>query len=166
MSLDAARPGVVPPLTTLASLAFACLGWGAAAFGFGTVWIKRRPLPLAPPVLAGWQLLLGGLPFVAVWLVAVRSTAPLDAPASAWSAVLLIALVSNAIAYALWFRLVPRLPAAVASIGTLVTPCVGVFSSALMTGETIRSDDLIALALVCGALVLVLFERHPTEVAA
>jgi len=99
--LDQMRNAPVGVVLTLCS---------AASFGFGTVWIKRRPLRLAPPALAGWQLLIGGLPFAAVWLVVVRSTDPLDAPASAWFAVLLIALVSNAIAYALWFRLVPRLP--------------------------------------------------------
>jgi drug/metabolite transporter (DMT)-like permease len=63
----------------------------------------------------------------------------------------------------MWFQLVRRLSAAVVSIGTLLTPCIGVLASALLIGETIQPNDLIALALVCSALVLVLFERRPAE---
>lgn len=135
----------------------------AASFGFGTVWVKRRPVPIELPVLVGWQLLFAALPFVAVWLVTVHDMGVLGAPASAWFAILFIGLLSSATSYALWFRVVSHLPAAVASVGTLVTPCVGVLSSALIIGETIRPNDLIALALVCAALVLVLFERRPAE---
>jgi hypothetical protein len=45
-------------------------------------------------------------------------------------------------------------------------PRVGVLSSALVIGETIERNDAIALALVCSALFLVLFERRPAGPAA
>jgi drug/metabolite transporter (DMT)-like permease len=137
--------------------------FAAASFGFGTVWVKLRPLRLELPVLAGWQLVVGGLPVVPVWLATAPHTDALGAPASSWLAMLFLALLANALAYVLWFRLVRGLPVAVVSVGALVVPCVGVLSSTLMIGETIQRNDLIALALVCGALVLVLFERRRPE---
>ena len=70
-----------------------------------------------------------------------------------------MALGANVIAYFAWFPLVRRLPAVVLGIGSMVTPCVGMLASAVIGGETIQPNDLLALALVCGALALVLFER-------
>jgi drug/metabolite transporter (DMT)-like permease len=130
----------------------------AASFGFGTVWIKRTAWPLDLTVLAGWQLLIGGLPFLPFWLAGLPEARVLHAPSSAWLSVLFLALISNALAYFAWYRLVRVLPAAVAGVGMLVVPCIGVLSSALMVGETMQRNDLVALALVCGALFLVLFE--------
>jgi drug/metabolite transporter (DMT)-like permease len=54
-----------------------------------------------------------------------------------------------------WFKLVGALPAAVAAIGVLGFPVVGVFSSALLIGEPVGAAELAALALVvCGLAVL------------
>ena len=60
--------------------------------------------------------------------------------------------------YCQWafFTVVRIFPAAIASIGTLVVPVVGVFSSALILGEPVGSADIAALALIFCALVLVL----------
>ncbi len=55
-----------------------------------------------------------------------------------------------------WFTVVRLFPAAIAAIGTLAIPIVGVFSSGLVLGEPIGPRELGALALVCAALAVVL----------
>ena len=131
----------------------------ALAFGFGMVWTKRAAWPLGLAAMAGWQLLIGVAPLIAAWLV-VMPRVPLDAvPGLGWAALAYMILGANVIAYFAWFPLVHRLPAAVLGIGSMATPCVGVLASALIGGETVQPNDLLALALVCGALALVLFER-------
>jgi drug/metabolite transporter (DMT)-like permease len=140
------------PLGVLANLI------AAIGFGFGTVWTKRTSWPLDLTAMAGWQLLVGAVPLALVWLVVQP---PLDLArldATHWVAVAYMALIGNALAYLVWFRLVRRLPTAIAGIGSLVVPCVGVLSSTVLVDEAIRPTDLIALGLVCSALVLVLFE--------
>jgi drug/metabolite transporter (DMT)-like permease len=130
----------------------------ALGFGFGTVWTKRAAWPLGLAAMAGWQLLIGVAPLIAVWLV-VLPHVPIGAvPAHGWAALAYMILGANVIAYFAWFPLVHRLPAAVLGIGSMVTPCVGVLSSALIGGEAIRPNDLLALALACSAIALVLFE--------
>ena len=47
-------------------------------------------------------------------------------------------------------------PAALAAIGTLAIPVVGVFASALVLDEPVGWRELAALALVCSALAAVL----------
>lgn len=132
----------------------------ALAFGFGTVWTKRATWPLGLAAMVGWQLLLGVAPLIVVWLIIMPAVALDAVPPLGWATLAYMALASNVIAYFAWFPLVKRLPSAVLGIGSLVTPCVGVLSSALLAGETIQPNDLLALALVVGALALVLFERQ------
>jgi hypothetical protein len=65
-------------------------------------------------------------------------------------------LVSNALAYFCWFRIIRLMPASVASLTTLVVPCIGFGSSALMTGAPVSWLDAIALALIVAAVALAL----------
>ncbi|MBO0711346.1 MAG: EamA family transporter [Acetobacteraceae bacterium] len=51
------------------------------------------------------------------------------------------------IAYLAWFRALAHLPAATASIGTLIAPIVGVSSSAPLFGEPVGLRQLVALVL-------------------
>ena len=55
-----------------------------------------------------------------------------------------------------WFSVVRLFPAAIAAIGTLAIPIVGVFSSALVLGEPVGLRELASLGLVCAALAVVL----------
>ena len=49
-----------------------------------------------------------------------------------------------------------NLATALAAIGTLAIPVVGVFSSALVLGEAVGFRELLSLGLVCSALAVVL----------
>ena len=55
-----------------------------------------------------------------------------------------------------WFKLVGLFPAAIAAIGTLAIPAVGVLASALLLGETVGAAEVAALVLVCLGLAVVL----------
>jgi drug/metabolite transporter (DMT)-like permease len=137
------------PLGVLANLV------AAMGFAFGTVWTKRTVWPLDLGALVGWQLLIGTVPLAVGWLIARPPLALLDT--AHWLAFAYMVLIGNVLAYLVWFRLVGRLPTVVVGIGSLVVPCIGVLSSALLMGEAVRPADLLALVLVCAALGLVLF---------
>ncbi|HTO48597.1 MAG TPA: DMT family transporter, partial [Burkholderiales bacterium] len=55
-----------------------------------------------------------------------------------------------------WMRIVQSAPAGVSSLASLMVPVVGVFSGALVLGETPRWTDYAALVLVVGSLATVL----------
>ena len=128
----------------------------AICFGIGTVLTKRDALHGDPTINAAWQLLTGTLPIVAVWLAfAPHAYFRPDQTRGLVSLVCLI-LGSNALAYYCWFRLIRALPASVASLTTLVVPCVGFGSSALLIGGHVTWLDGAALALIVAAVGLVL----------
>ena len=128
----------------------------AISFGIGTVLTKRYSLRGDPAINAGWQLLLGTLPVIAVWLVWLPHAYFRPEETRGLLALAFLILVSNALAYFCWFRIIQLMPASVASLTTLVVPCIGFGSSALMTGAPVSWLDAIALALIVAAVALAL----------
>jgi drug/metabolite transporter (DMT)-like permease len=131
----------------------------AISFGFGTVLTKRYSLKGDPGVNAGWQLLLGTLPVLLVWLVNLPHAYFRPEETRGLASLAFLILISNALAYFCWFRIVQLMPASVASLTTLVVPCVGFGSSALLIGGNISWLDVVALGLIVAAVALVLTGR-------
>ena len=131
----------------------------AISFGFGTVLTKRYSLRGDPGINAGWQLLLGTLPVLLVWLVNLPNAYFRPEETRGLASLAFLILISNALAYFCWFRIVQLMPASVASLTTLVVPCVGFGSSALLVGGNISWLDVAALGLIVAAVTLVLANR-------
>lgn len=128
----------------------------AMCWGIGTVGQKLKSWQIGILALAGWQLVIGGIPIVAVWAVLEPSPdfsrlTPLGLAALAY--VVFVALV---FCFSSYIRLVSLLPANIAAISTLAIPVVGLWSSGLLLGEPIGIADAVALALIVSALALVL----------
>jgi drug/metabolite transporter (DMT)-like permease len=128
----------------------------AASWAAGTVAVKARRWGLDTAALSGWQLVLGGVPVLAGWLLVGRPETLLTAPWESLAGALYAMLIPMIYCYWAWFRIVAIFPASLAAIGTLAIPVIGVFSSALLTGERIGTGEIAGLALVVAALTLVL----------
>ena len=128
----------------------AALSWAA-----GTIVLKRVVWNAPVIVLSAWQLAIGGVPLV---LGALLWEAETLGPVGTGP---VLAVLYNVFAcfifgnYA-WFKIVSLFPATLAGIGTLMIPVIGVFSSAIFLAEPLGLQELGALALVVGALAVVL----------
>ncbi len=131
----------------------------AISFGIGTVLTKRYSLRGDPAINAGWQMVLGIVPVIAVWLVWLPHVYFHPAETRGLAALAFLTLISNALAYFCWFRIIQLMPASIASPTTLVVPCVGFGSSALLIGGDVSWLDGIALGLIVAAVALVLTRR-------
>ena len=119
----------------------------------GTVLTKRRPLEMPPAAGVAWQVLLGMLPVVAAALVLPQ---PDWAAVStrAWLAMGYMAVGPLALCYLAWFAALRRLPAGLATQGTLLAPVTAVVGAALFLGEPFGWREIGALALVLGGVAL------------
>jgi drug/metabolite transporter (DMT)-like permease len=132
----------------------------AVSWAFGTVSLKAHKFSMPTTALAGWQLLLGGIPIFLGALIFNRNFDPAGVSLLGWSAVAYAALIPMIYCHWAWFRVVGLYPAMVAGIGTLAIPVVGVLSSAVITGEPIGWSEFLALGLVLVALFLTLILPH------
>ena len=128
---------------------------GAVCVGLGTVLTKHFPLEMPPTSLAAWQIGIGCVPVAIVGLL-IEHPDPAALSTMGWLSMLYLTLVQFCLCYVCWFAALERLPAATASIGTLLVPVVGVLSAAALLGEPFGMREFIALAVSLGGVALAL----------
>ncbi|HUH83364.1 MAG TPA: DMT family transporter [Stellaceae bacterium] len=136
------------------AMVLAALSWAA-----GSIVMKRRRWSCSMLAVTGWQICLGGSPIVlgAVVLGPFPGFERVDAEGLA--ALAFVIVFGMLIGQWIWFVVLDRLPVAVASIGTLAIPIIGLLSSALFLGEPVGPSEVAALGLVVSALLLVTLPR-------
>ena len=128
---------------------------GAVCVGLGTVLTKHFPLQMPPTSLAAWLIGIGCLPVAIAGLV-FEQPHPGALSAAGWASMVYMTLIQFCLCYVCWFAALERLPAATASIGTLLVPVVGVLSAAAMLHEPFGLRELIALIVALGGVALAL----------
>lgn len=133
------------------------LGLGAAfAWAIGTIYQKSLTWTLPIMAMAGWQLMIAAAP-IAVVAAVLEGYAIGPLPGTVWAALAYTIILSQVFSYYAWFKIVEIFPTQVAALATLMTPLIGVISSALLLGEQLGWPELAAMALCGSALALVLF---------
>jgi drug/metabolite transporter (DMT)-like permease len=121
----------------------------------GTVSLKAVRWGLSTTALAGWQMLIGGVPVVIGAFLLDRGFDPTMVSMDAWLACGYAVLIPTVFCHWAWYRVVSIYPASISALGTLLIPVVGVLSSTLALGEPIGWDVIAALVLVGGAITLI-----------
>jgi drug/metabolite transporter (DMT)-like permease len=147
-------------LPDLGSLGDAPLGAGmillaALSWAIGTLIQKHYGTGLSTLASTGWQLVLGAIP-IALLAPMVEDVHFPQASGRAWAAAIYITLLSLVLCYFIWFKIVSLMSASRASISTLLVPALGIVSGALFLDEPLGWRELFALALIAGAVILVL----------
>ena len=134
---------------------FLMLG-GAMAWGASTVIVRGVNWSLSPLVLGGWQSVIGAGPLIVAAFVlgdpATLGNLDLVSAGAMTYSIVLPMIVCQAI----FFSIVRRLPASLASTSTLMVPPLGVFFSAAIIGEKVGALEIGALFLVMLAMVFTL----------
>lgn len=148
---------VLPDLGSLgdAPLGAGMILLGALSWAIGTLIQKHYGTGLSTLANTGWQLVLGSIP-LALLAPMVEDLHVPQASGRAWAAAIHITLVALVLCYFLWFKIVSLMSASRASISTLLVPALGIVSGALFLDEPLGWRELFALALIAGAVVLVL----------
>lgn len=153
---DAAHLGAAP-------LGMLTILGAAASWGIGTV-LQKREWSVPVLVLAGWQLVLGGLPILPVALLVDDAPFARLTPGG-WAAMAYITGAAVLFGYFAWFSLVRLVSTSVASLAVLPVPLVGVLTGSLWLGEHLGWTEVGALLLVTVSLATVLplprFSQRP-----
>lgn len=128
----------------------------ATLFAFGTV--RFAPLPLPPFTQLAWQLAAGCAPMAVYGLLFEHPRWAALTPVGI-AAFVYMTVFAMGVCYLAWFAAVRRLSPADASMGTLMTPVVGVVSGSLLLGEPLGAMQWFALLLVLCGIALALRDR-------
>lgn len=125
----------------------------AISYGFAAVW-GRQFRDVAPPVTAAGQLTASTLIMLPLVLLHDAPASLPIPPVGAIAAILALALLSTALAYILYFRLITVAGATNASLVTLLVPPSAILLSVLFLGERVGSEDMLGLGLIILGLVV------------
>jgi drug/metabolite transporter (DMT)-like permease len=135
----------------------------AVAWAIGIVLLRKWPTAMPTTSFAAWQFVVGGIPILAIALVLEEgSFDPFGLAPGPLAGLLYNMFVAFGFCYWAFTKIARSAPVGVSSLASLMVPVVGVFSGALVLGETPRWSDYAALALVVGSLATVLIPaRRP-----
>jgi drug/metabolite transporter (DMT)-like permease len=127
------------------------MSWAA-----GTVYVKWARLEADPMGVATWQLTIAFF-IIAACMFVFDGRLNLDhAHAGALLCTAFTGIGGAGFAYALWFEVVRRLPAATASLGALGSPVIGVSSAVFILGDRPTLTDMVGFAFIFAASACVL----------
>ena len=138
---------------------------GAAfTWALGTVLIKRWPVDLPTSSFTAWQMVVGVVPILGIALTRESGTFnPFALSLLPMLGTLYNMFVAFNFCYWAWTKIALNAPVGVSSLAVMMTPVVGVFSGALVLGETPHWQDYAALVLVVAALATVLLPSRKRE---
>jgi drug/metabolite transporter (DMT)-like permease len=117
--------------------------------------VARRLKGVPPPVIAAGQLTASTAIMAPVILLAHGPAALAGYSSGVWTAVVSLALLSTAIAYLLYFRIVRDAGATNASLVTLIVPVSAVLLGAAFLGERLDWIETLGMAVIaCGLLAI------------
>jgi drug/metabolite transporter (DMT)-like permease len=146
-------------------LAFGC----ALCWGGGTVYMKWARIRGDLLAITFWQIMVGVAVFAACYLVfeGLPRYEPLQW--RTWGGLLFNGILGTGVAYFIWFNIIGRLSTAMASLGSLINPVVGVIGAVIILGDRPTVPDMIGFALIFGAAACVLIpqrQKPPPDPAA
>lgn len=108
-----------------------------------------------------WQMIYGTVPLIIISIL-------MPSPPTQWTPVFIVALLYNiflvcVIAFLLWFYVLDRLQAGMATMGTLVTPVLALISARIQLGEIPSSREGLGIILILsgiGLLGAIAFSRN------
>jgi drug/metabolite transporter (DMT)-like permease len=137
-------------------LAFVC----ALCWGGGTVYMKWARIRGDLLAITFWQVLVGVAVFAVMYLIfeGVPHYEPLQW--RTWGGLLFNGVLGTGIAYFIWFNIIGRLTTAMASLGSLFNPVVGVIGAVIILGDRPTVPDMIGFALIFSAAACVMIPQR------
>ena len=123
---------------------------GAVSFAIGAT-LQKRTWRTPSFVLAGWQMILGGIPLLILAPIFDRDPFA-EFTLYGAGAVAYTVLVGNMIGFVLWIKILELIPAPIATISLLPVPMVGITSGVLILGESVGWQEGVAVLLITTAL--------------
>jgi drug/metabolite transporter (DMT)-like permease len=137
----------------------ACLG-AALSYGFAGVWGRRfRAAGVSPLQTAAGVLTCSTVILTPVWLAVDRPWGMGWPGSSSVLAVVALAVLSSAVAYLIFFRILARAGATAISLVTFLIPFSAAGLGWLVLGERLEGRHFLGLALILGGLALTLRRR-------
>jgi drug/metabolite transporter (DMT)-like permease len=157
---------VYPVIDSSAMIGLGLSLCSALAWAVGTIYLKLVRIHGDMLVNTAWQLAMATAAMLVLTLTFQGWPTFEPAPAIALATAVLNGLFGSALAYLLWYHIIGHLPATTASLGSLMSPAVGVVSAVLILNEWPSAADVIGFTLIFAAAVSAILQPRSRTPAA
>jgi drug/metabolite transporter (DMT)-like permease len=137
-------------------LAFCC----ALLWGGGTVYMKWARIKGDLLAISFWQVVVGVVVFALLYPIFEGTPKLEPLQWRTWAGLIFNGVLGTGIAYFIWFNIIGRLSTAMASLGSLINPVVGVIGAVIILGDRPTASDWIGFALIFSAAACVLMPQR------
>lgn len=130
----------------------------AAVWAYGTHQLRRSRVDVPLLAIVFWMTLITAV-LMAVLALLFESSAWRVPDPPVWGAIAYNAVGVFGFAHAAWFYLARTLPPVASSVSVMLIPVLGVFSGAVLLGESLHWQDFVAVVSMVAAIGLVLLRR-------
>ncbi|WP_223505470.1 drug/metabolite exporter YedA [Pseudomonas sp. GL-RE-29] len=134
-------------------LGAALLIFAAAAWAFGSVWSKHLPLPQGA-MASAVEMLVGGVVLLVASAVSGEHLEKMP-PIEGWAALAYLTVFGSIIAFNAYMYLLKHVRPAAATSYAYVNPAVAVLLGIVFVGETIGTEEALAMLVIISAVVLI-----------
>jgi drug/metabolite transporter (DMT)-like permease len=133
----------------------------AFCWGGGTVYMKWARMKGDLLAITFWQVMVGVVAFAIGY--GIFEGLPRFEPLQwrTWGGLVFNGVLGTGIAYFIWFNIIGRLSTAMASLGSLINPVVGVLGAVIILGDRPTLSDWLGFALIfCAAACVLIPQRE------
>ncbi len=135
---------------------FIALG-AAAIWGYGTVQLRQKQIPVPTSSLTFWMIALSAIVMALIALIFEHPSWKMPEPLE-WAAILYNAVFVFGVATTIWNKMARTLPPVASGLSIMMVPVVGVFSGAWLLSETPHWQDYAAMLLILVSMSTVLLK--------
>ncbi len=137
----------------LQNLAQLAVMGAALSYSFAGVWGKKF-LSGYPPIMNAFGMLAGATVLMIPVVAFTEGPPALNLSIEVWAALIALALLSTALAYLLYFKILVRAGSANLMLVTLLIPPVAIALSTTFLGETLAFESLLGFAIIAVGLAI------------
>lgn len=131
-----------------------CLG-AAASYGLAALWARMKLTAIPPLSLATGQLLCSAVIMIVLSAGFSHPEQLLAASSASWAALLGLALVSTALAYIIFFRIVASAGAGNVVLVTMMIPVSAIAFGVMLLGESLEPREIAGAAIIALGLLII-----------
>jgi drug/metabolite transporter (DMT)-like permease len=136
---------------------------GAVSAAFSNVLLKARAIPLAPAMIAGWQMIFGVAPLLLIGFLVEGNPLKFHWTVLSILCLLYLAVIGSALTFLLLYWLLPRMTVARLQAISLITPPGAVALGWAVGGETFSLWSLLGGCLVLGGVWMIFRKGEEPE---
>jgi drug/metabolite transporter (DMT)-like permease len=129
--------------------------FGAAGAAFSNVLLKARAIPLAPAMIAAWQMIFGTTPLLVTGLIMDGNPLRFHWTALSIFCLFYLAVIGSALTFLLLYWLLPRISVAKLQSVSLITPPGAVALGWAVGGETFSLWSLVGACFVLAGVWMI-----------